>query len=140
MDIFQKFSEFYQQLEKDSLPQLGEIYSDDVVFVDPVSEHHGLPSVERYFRDLMESTTLCKSHITRLMRNDDTAAFCWTMELAHPKLNGGKPFEVHGSTWIQVRDDKIVFHRDYFDLGQMAYERIPVLGRLVRIVKRRLAS
>ena len=30
------------------------------------------------------------------------------------------------------------YHRDYFDMGEFIYERVPVLGSVIRAIKRRL--
>ncbi len=34
--------------------------------------------------------------------------------------------------------DKVYRHRDYFDAGAMLYEHLPVLGRVVSWLKRRV--
>jgi hypothetical protein len=31
-----------------------------------------------------------------------------------------------------------MFHRDYFDLGEFVYERIPVLNSVVKFIKNRM--
>jgi hypothetical protein len=35
---------------------------------------------------------------------------------------------------------KVRYHRDYFDLGAMLYEHLPLLGSLVKTIKRRLGT
>jgi len=32
----------------------------------------------------------------------------------------------------------VTYHRDYFDLGALIYERVPVLGGLIRGIKGRM--
>jgi hypothetical protein len=36
--------------------------------------------------------------------------------------------------------EKIDYHRDYFDLGQMVYEQIPLVGRIIKTIKKRLSD
>jgi len=38
------------------------------------------------------------------------------------------------------KDDIIVYHKDYYDLGEMVYEHIPLLGFFVKKIKKRLAK
>jgi len=35
-------------------------------------------------------------------------------------------------------DGRVNDHRDYFDMGEFIYERVPVLGRIIRAIKNRL--
>ena len=46
---------------------------------------------------------------------------------------------VDGCSHLQWRGDRVVFHRDYYDLGQLLYDNIPLLGRVTGWLKRRLA-
>ena len=61
------------------------------------------------------------------------------MSFTHPKLAGGKAIIVDGATDLRF-DEKITYHRDYIDMGQMLYEHIPVLGSAIRYIKKQAAS
>lgn len=67
------------------------------------------------------------------------AAF-WTMTLQAGGLNGGDPVVVPGSSYLRFgdSDNLVVYHRDYFDMGQLVYEHVPLLGRVIGHVKARL--
>jgi hypothetical protein len=63
----------------------------------------------------------------------------------HPKLNGGKTITVNGISHLLYQMDnessaKIFLHRDFFDLGQLLYENIPVIGAINRQLKKGLTS
>jgi hypothetical protein len=60
----------------------------------------------------------------------------WNMALRHPALSK-VTIEVPGTTEIRFRD-KIFFHHDYFDAGKMIYENIPVVGSIVKYIKKRV--
>jgi hypothetical protein len=64
------------------------------------------------------------------------------MTYAVDKLNGGEPIAIEGNSIIKFGgpEDKVVYHRDYFDVGAMVYEHIPVLGWGVRTVKEKLGK
>ena len=53
---------------------------------------------------------------------------------------GNKYINVDGITQLKVVDDIIVYHKDYYDLGEMVYEHIPLLGYFVKKIKTRLAK
>ena len=46
------FAERFAALNKDNLDLLGELYSDDLLFRDPLHEVHGLTALRRYFAEL----------------------------------------------------------------------------------------
>ena len=63
------------------------------------------------------------------------------MTFSHPRLAAGQPVRVEGAPRLEFDDaDKVCLHRDYFDLGAMLYEQLPLLGALVRTIKGRLGS
>ena len=45
-----------------------------------------------------------------------------------------------GSHLMLAPDGRIRLHRDYWDAAEELYEKLPVLGRLMRWLKRRAAS
>ena len=50
----------------------------------------------------------------------------------------GVPIQVCGCSYLQWRN-KVHLHRDYFDAGALLYEHLPLLGRTIGWLKRRLA-
>jgi ketosteroid isomerase-like protein len=140
MTVLQDFVEFYQQLDTSSAKNLCNIYSEEIVFVDPVSTYKGLPALELYFSTLLSDTNTCHFIIQELNHHTDTAFVTWQMSFSHPKLKKGKLIVVDGTSHILIKDNKIVSQRDYYDLGNMLYEHLPVLGYLVRYLKRKLAE
>lgn len=129
---------FYQQLDSSQLPKLTEIYHADIRLCDPVGEHHGLPVIQRYFTDLLKNMRYCRFNVTLTREFDDEALLLWRMEYAHPALQRGADQQLEGSSYLQFRDGKVVFQRDYYDMGAMLYEKLPLLGAVVRRVKGRL--
>lgn len=47
--------------------------------------------------------------------------------------------QLPGCSVVDMRDDRIVRQRDYYDAGEMIYEHLPILAA-VRGVKRRVKS
>ena len=65
----------------------------------------------------------------------------WIMHFSHPRLQSGRVIEVPGSSFLHFSDsDKGFLHGDYFDLGSVLYQHLPVLGGVVRSINRRLGS
>ena len=133
--------DFYQNFTADSVARLGRIYHKDIVFTDPAGEERGLAALTVRFQKAMENVSLCQSDISTAWMNDNGgAAMFWRMTLVTPRLNGGKPFSFDGASHLIFADDLVIYHRDYFDLGAMVYERLPLLGGLIRVLRRRVGE
>ncbi|TLU67418.1 nuclear transport factor 2 family protein [Thalassotalea litorea] len=129
------FIDVYQGLGTDNLSKLLQVYTPDVHFQDPLHTISGRKQLIEYFQALYTNLNTCQFVIDDVMHNDQEAAIYWRMSFIHPRLNGGNPVEVEGHSRLRAQGDKVVYHRDYLDVGAMLYEHIPVLGRFVKIVK-----
>lgn len=136
----QKLVAFYQTLDSDRLSMLAEIYHPDIRLSDPVGEHQGLVVVEHYFASLLKNMRYCRFAVTQVRQFDTDALLLWRMEYAHPALQRGASQTLEGSSYLQFHDNKVVFQRDYYDMGAMLYEKLPLLGTIIGLVKKRLQS
>lgn len=136
--IEQKFSDFYQNFSKQSVDNLSDIYDEHVEFVDPVHHVYGLDSLTHYFERLLKETARCQFIIHEFEKTEASSFVTWTMDFAHPKLKFGKPIQLAGISKIRVANDKVIYQRDYYDLGAMLYEHVPLLGLATRFLKNRL--
>ena len=150
MNVIKKFESFYTDLASMKIEELSEIYSNDVVFIDPIAHHSGISAVKNYFSKLLLDAQYCtftihsidemKVPVKELESASDSSKFiiCWKMTFTSPRINKGKPIDVDGITKVKTKDNKIINHRDYYDLGQMVYENVPLLGRIIKSNKRKL--
>ncbi|MFT6901309.1 MAG: hypothetical protein ACJAXS_001499 [Colwellia sp.] len=134
------FVKIYQTLSTDNLELLETIYHNEVTFIDPIHELEGFDNLFQYFQDLYENLLSCEFVINNVIAQEDQAAIYWTMSYQHPKLNKGNVINVTGSSHIKGHEDKVIYHRDYLDLGSMLYEQLPFLGKLIKLIKNKAAN
>ncbi|SDU20610.1 nuclear transport factor 2 family protein [Halopseudomonas salegens] len=138
--VAERFAQGFAALNKDNLSQLAELYHEDMVFTDPLHEIHGLAAMQAYCANLYANVTHIAFAFHHCQQLSDTEAVLrWTMTYQHPRLQRGQPIAVEGCSFVQFRGDKVCRHRDYFDAGALLYEHLPLLGRLIAWLKRRLA-
>lgn len=141
MNALERFIDTYQRLDSDHLELLEQIYARDIQFSDPAHRVSGLDDLSRYFRKLYENLSSIEFRFERRILTDDIAFLEWVMTFRHPRIAGHRPVSVPGCTRLRFNPDGLaVEHRDYFDLGAMLYEHLPLFGRLVRSLKRRLGQ
>jgi len=135
------FLEIYQILNKDNLHLLRSIYADNVHFIDPVHEIHSLKNLTSYFSLMYENIESIDFSFHDTLQVAKDGYVQWDMIFVHKKLAGAQPIIVKGVTFIQTDENgKVCYHRDYFDLGAMVYEQVPILGRLITSLKRRIGK
>ncbi|WP_413701481.1 nuclear transport factor 2 family protein [Psychromonas sp. KJ10-10] len=137
--LLEKFCHIYQNLDRDNLDQLKEVYSEQIEFVDAVEKIKGLSALTAYFQHLYENMHYCRFIISDMIEQEGQACLVWRMEYAHQKINAGEMVTVEGCSFL-VFSEKIDFHRDYVDMGQMLYEHIPLVGRVIKGIKNRVRT
>jgi hypothetical protein len=138
MSRLDDFLAVYQKLDADSLDLLGQVYSDQIRFCDPAHEITGLPALKDYFAELYRHVTAISFSFNRRHLLDSEAYIGWTMTVSHPRLAGGQPVAVDGMSYLQFDEHgKVLYHHDYFDLGALLYEQLPLLGSIIKTIKRR---
>ena len=135
-----QFLSLYHQLDKTNLSMLKDVYDKNVVFEDPLHTVEGLDSLTGYFANMYENLNSGKFEIHTCFEQADKASVYWTMRFSHKKIKQGKTLEVNGNTYLEYKDGKVVYHRDFFDAGQMIYQHLPLFGSLIGVIKRRTAA
>jgi hypothetical protein len=136
--LLKEFRGFYSQLHSSKLNQLNQLYSRDIVFRDPVHEIRGLVELEDYFSSLCSELTDCRFEFLDELISVNAAYIKWNMHFRHPRL-GNQLISVRGVSHLQMTD-QVDFHEDFYDMGAMLYDQLPVLGSMTRWLRRRLAT
>jgi ketosteroid isomerase-like protein len=119
---------------------LETLYTEDVHFEDPAHALQGRKPLMDYFASLFRNLESCSFKFHQTLMSDTDIFMSWTMFIEHPKLRNGATIRVEGGSLLKTRNGKIYYHRDYFDMGAMIYEHLPLLGRVVKKVKQRLGQ
>lgn len=135
------FKDFFEDFSPTKFIALGDIYAENVHFVDPITDVQGIDALKAHFISTGQGLRQCQFNFVSDMIIGDKATFEWVMTYAHPKLGNGKLLYLSGCSVIAFNDEqRIHYHRDYYDMGEMVYEHIFLLGSGVRSIKKRLIS
>lgn len=137
----EKFLQMYKELGAKNLHLLQGVYSSDIQFIDPAHEINGLEHLTEYFSLLYQNVESISFEFQDVVQQDRTCYLQWEMTFSHKSLARGKTIVLTGATFLRLNQvDMVCYHRDYFDLGAMLYEHIPILGSMVSYMKRRLGT
>ena len=147
MDVIARFCKIYTDICQISPVDLEKIYADDILFIDPITTHRGIGEVKNYFANLLTQAESCKFDIADIFICSQQISSChsnvthvvnWTMTLV--LKNNAKKITLDGTTQLGVDGDFIIYHKDYYDLGEMVYEHVPILGFIIKKIKGKLAK
>ncbi|WP_259754939.1 nuclear transport factor 2 family protein [Pseudomonas sp. GCEP-101] len=137
--FLQSFARRFAALDATSLHRLDELYSQNIRFQDPLHRVDGLADLRRYFAGLYANVQELRYDFHGF---DEVAPgqgyLRWTLHYRHPRLAGGARVAVEGCSHLRW-GERVEFHRDYFDAGALLYEHLPLMGSVIRWLKRRLA-
>ncbi len=135
----QRIRDAFNNLRAESLDILDDFYSPEVLFRDPIGEVKGLPALKRYYGRMYENVQEIRFEATDEVAQGNAHVLVWTMYLRARGLNKGNEVELEGISVLHFNSEELVsYHRDYFDMGAFIYTHVPVLGRVIRIINRRL--
>lgn len=131
-EILERFERMVDHLTPESVMPLAEVYAEDVVFEDPLHRVEGLTALSAYFARMNARIESADFVFTNRVVADGAASVEWvmTVRIRRPR----QVIVVPGVSVLRIAD-RITHQRDYFDVGAMLYERLPVLGWLLRRLK-----
>jgi hypothetical protein len=120
--------------------ECGHVYSDDVFFNDTLKTVRGLDALRHYLMESAANVEDCKVEVqdaTRTAQGDWLVR--WTMMIRFRKLRRGVDTWTIGMSHLRLAaDGRIAYQQDYWNAADGIYEHVPVLGAMIRMLKRRL--
>ena len=127
---------FFESIAPDTVDRLATVYTDDVYFKDPFNEVHGLPEVTRIFTHMFTQVDAPRFVVTGSVLQGDQAFLTWDF-LFRMKRFADQMQCIRGATHLKfAADGRANFHRDYWDAAEELYEKLPLLGSMMRGLKR----
>lgn len=134
----EKIAVFFETLTPQAVERLGEFYTADAYFKDPFNEVRGLAEVQGVFRHMYTALQAPRFFITGRIVDGDECFLSWDFKFSFRGIAPGTEQTVRGGSHLKlVADGRIRYHRDYWDAAEELYEKLPVLGSLMRWLKRR---
>ncbi|GAB4477889.1 MAG: nuclear transport factor 2 family protein [Burkholderiaceae bacterium] len=130
---------FFETISPESVGDIGRVYAPDAFFKDPFNEVRGLPAIEKIFRHMFEQVGEPRFVIHDAVIQGEQGFVTWDFRFRMRRFNRDQQM-IRGASHLRFAPDgRIVYHRDYWDAAEELYEKLPALGPLLRLLKRRVA-
>ena len=131
----ERYALFFETLSPQSVEDVGPLISDDIHFIDPFNDVRGRDAYMRVMRKMFEDVDDPSFDILDLAWAGDLCLMRWDFSCS-VKVIGA--WSVRGVTEIHFDGDgRICAHYDYWDASRHFYERIPVVGSIIRMIRRK---
>ncbi len=134
----QNVANFFQDLSPQSVSQLHTVYDAQARFKDPFNEVQGLAEIERIFRHMYVALDQPHFVVTGQVVDGSEAFLTWEFRFRFKRFDTITLQAVRGASHVQFNDQGLVtMHRDYWDAAEELYEKLPVVGGVMRWLKKR---
>ena len=135
-----RYAQFYREIAPERLSALHQLCAPQVRFRDPFNDVYGVEKLEKLFRKAFEDVEDLRFEVTDTAISGSVGYLRWNMSY-RPKQSwaGRDRWHIEGMTEVHFdAGGRVTQHLDYWDSGEI-YQRVPLLGGVVRALRRRLA-
>lgn len=127
---------FFENIRRENTSDLKKIYTEDVFFKDPFNEVHDIQHVIAIFDHMFDQLDQPRFVVTTHVSQGDQTFLTWDFLF---KMKRYKREEqcIRGASHIRfAADGKVCYHRDYWDAAEELYEKLPLIGSVMRGLKK----
>jgi ketosteroid isomerase-like protein len=138
---FQQIAHYFETLTPESVSALKDYYSETARFKDPFNEVVGVPAIQKIFEHMFVSLEKPHFVITGQVIEGDQAFLTWEFRFRFKRFDTQTDQVVLGTSHLVLdAQQRISMHRDYWDVAEELYEKLPWLGGLMRWLKKKANS
>ncbi|MGO4400451.1 nuclear transport factor 2 family protein [Achromobacter sp. PAB15] len=133
----QEIAAWFEALTPQTLPSIDTVYAPDAHFADPFNDVHGLPGIAQVYAHMFQNLEQPRFHILRQGGQGVDAFLVWRFDGAFR----GHAFDFEGASALVLDSQGLIIdHQDFWDPAAHIYERIPVLGAVLRRLRRKMSA
>ena len=132
--------EVFESLTPEAVAQLGAIYTEHAHFKDPFNDSRGLAAIQGVFQHMYAALIEPRFVVTRQVVDGAHCFLVWEFHFRFRRFRSEVDQCICGTSHLQLAPDgRILDHRDYWDAAEELYEKLPLIGPLMRWLRQRAA-
>ena len=132
-----RYVELFEHLTPKDLDRFEIYFTANARFKDPFNDVSGIPAIRRVFEHMFATLERPAFKVTHAALRGSDGFLRWQFDFRAR----GRDARIIGASHIRFAEDgRIAEHLDFWDPAEQIYEKLPVLGSLLRWLKRRLSS
>ncbi|RXJ94576.1 hypothetical protein CRV00_06520 [Malaciobacter molluscorum] len=133
------YCDFFENIHKNtSIDKYKLFFDDNSVFQDPFQKVQGVNKIYKVFQDMYETLHSANFKIKDYSANDKQAFIQWKFIYKMKKSSDESSFV--GVSIVKFDENsKVISHIDYWDAASNIYEKIPFLGVILKIIRKKIS-
>jgi steroid delta-isomerase len=134
--------QFFETLSQGTVARIPDFYAEDARFKDPFNDVRGIAAIQRIFTHMFIQVSEPRFMVgERVVDPSGAAVLVWDFHFGVRVWGKARAQAIHGVSHLRfAAEGKVTSHRDYWDTGEELYMKLPVLGLLMRALRRRMAA
>jgi steroid Delta-isomerase len=130
----------FEQLQREDVNRLGNLYAADARFKDPFNEVQGVAAIQAVFAHMFVALNEPRFLVRDIICQGDQCFLSWDFIFRFKRFTN-EVQTVRGSSHLKLNaQGHITLHRDYWDAAEELYEKLPVVATFMRWLKPRANS
>jgi SnoaL-like domain len=136
-----RLAHYFETLSPASVAEVAQYYDAGAHFKDPFNAVQGTPAIQRIFAHMFASLERPHFVVTGQVVQGLQCFLTWEFRFGFKGFKRGEQQVILGASQLVFSAQGLVtLHRDYWDAAEELYEKMPLLGGLMRWLKRRANS
>lgn len=132
----EEYAAFYEALEPDQLDRLGEVFAPTARFRDPFNDVTGPGAIRRVFEHMYRVCEQPEFRVLEVVPGTPAGYLRWEF-----RFGGRRRRVIEGVSRVRLgADGRVEEHLDYWDPAAGIYETLPLVGAVLRGLRRRLSA
>ncbi len=127
----------FESLKREDVSRLAELYTPDARFKDPFNEVQGTTAIHGIFEHMFVALNEPRFLIRDRIVQGNQCFLTWDFRFRMKRFNRDEQCIRGCSHLLLAANGRIQLHRDYWDAAEELYEKLPLLGGLMRWLKKR---
>ena len=129
---------YFESLTPQTVALLDTFDDRQARFNDPVNQVQGLPAIRHIFEHMFVALVAPRFVITGQVAQGRQCFMTWEFRFQFKRFLRGREQIILGTSHLVFSEQGLItLHRDYWDAAEELYEKLPVVGGLMRWLKNR---
>ena len=129
--------DFFEHIDVAAVGRLDQIYADHACFKDPFNEVQGIEAIRQIFGHMFIQVEKPRFAVIEAVQQGSQAFLTWDFTFRMKRFDARTTQTIRGASHLRFAvDGRVEMHRDYWDAAEELYEKLPLLGGLMRWLKR----
>jgi hypothetical protein len=136
VDSSELYIRLFEELSVERINDIESFVSSDIKFKDPFNDLSGIDPFRRLLTEILNNVKGLKFVVTHRAWTERVLFLRWSFQ---GELTGISSWRVQGVSEINFDERGFICqHIDYWDAAEQFYEKFPLIGTMLRFIKRRV--